>query len=117
MTALEKIQDQLEKAMSELKELNQEETQLAYDYIEYANILVKNLILYSVSKPLNEDKPQKLQKGDKIRVIKNKTSHCYKIGDTLRIIKKDSRYDDAWYCKKGWFGIRQILHDDEFYVC
>ena len=35
--------------MSELKELNNEETQLAYDYIEYANILVKNLILHGVS--------------------------------------------------------------------
>ena len=35
--------------MSELRELNNEETQLAYDYIEYANILVKNLILYDVS--------------------------------------------------------------------
>lgn len=49
MTDLEKIQDQLEKAMSELKELNNNETQLAYDYIEYSNILVKNLILYGVS--------------------------------------------------------------------
>lgn len=48
MTDLQKIQDQLEKAMSELKEIDNEETQLAYDYIEYANILVKNLILYGV---------------------------------------------------------------------
>ena len=48
MTDLEKIQDQLEKAMSELKELSYDETQLAYDYIEYANILVKNLILHGV---------------------------------------------------------------------
>jgi len=49
MTDLQKIQDQLEKAMSELKELEIEETQLTYDYIEYANILVKNLIIGSVS--------------------------------------------------------------------
>lgn len=48
MTDLQKIQDQLEKAMSELRELNNDETQLAYDYIEYANILVKNLIIGGV---------------------------------------------------------------------
>ena len=48
MTDLEKIQDQLEKAMSELKEMDNEETQLACDYIEYANILVKKLILHGV---------------------------------------------------------------------
>ena len=48
MTDLEKIQDQLEKAMNELKGLEVEETQLAYDYIEYANILVKNLIIGGV---------------------------------------------------------------------
>ena len=54
MTDLEKIQDQLEKAMIELKELNKEETQLAYDYIEYSNILVKNLILYGVGSSLSE---------------------------------------------------------------
>jgi hypothetical protein len=50
MTDLKKIQDQLGKAMSELKELNSDETQLAYDYIEYANILVKNLIIADVVK-------------------------------------------------------------------
>tara|TARA_R110000851_G_scaffold129082_1_gene261681 strand:+ start:457 stop:693 length:237 start_codon:yes stop_codon:yes gene_type:complete len=49
MTDLEKIQDQLEKAMSELKEMNNDETQLAFDYVEYANILVKKLIIGSVS--------------------------------------------------------------------
>jgi tRNA(Ile2) C34 agmatinyltransferase TiaS len=51
MTDLKKIQDQLEKAMNELKELKVEETQLAYDYIEYANILVKNLIIADVVVP------------------------------------------------------------------
>ena len=49
MTDLEKIKDQLEKAMNELKELEVEETQLAFDYVEYANILVKKLIIGSVS--------------------------------------------------------------------
>ena len=57
MTDLQKIQHQLEKAMKELNELDTDETQLAYDYIEYANILVKNLILLGVSrsKPSEEE--------------------------------------------------------------
>ena len=60
MTDLEKIQDQLEKAMSELKTMDNEETQLVYDYIEYSNILVKNLILYGVGSSLSEKEKQRI---------------------------------------------------------
>lgn len=59
MTDFKKIQDQLEKAMNELKELNHDETQLAYDYIEYANILVKNLsvsgVVVAEAEPCNHE--------------------------------------------------------------
>ena len=48
MTDLQKIQDQLEKAMNELKELNVEDVELAHDYVEYANILVKKLTIPDV---------------------------------------------------------------------
>jgi hypothetical protein len=41
---LKKIEGQLEKAKTELKELNNEDNQLVYDYVEYADILVKKLI-------------------------------------------------------------------------
>lgn len=75
MTDLEKIQDQLEKAMSELKELNQEETQLAYDYIEYANILVKNLILHGVVVNEAEKEFKPCGEGDNICNCKN-ASEC-----------------------------------------
>lgn len=49
MEALKTVNRQLEKALTELKEVNNEENQLIYDYVEYANSLVKNLILSDVS--------------------------------------------------------------------
>tara|TARA_R110002072_G_scaffold286748_1_gene451863 strand:- start:36 stop:377 length:342 start_codon:yes stop_codon:yes gene_type:complete len=75
------------------------------------------LNLCGVSKSLNEFLPLRLKKGQKVVVTKNKTSHCYKVGDVLRIIKPHYRYKDAWYCKKGWFGTKQVLTEQEFYVC
>ena len=66
---------------------------------------------------INEFLPLRLKKGQKVVVTKNKTSHCYKVGDVLRIIKPHYRYKNAWYCKKGWFGTKQALTEQEFYVC
>ncbi len=77
----------------------------------------EQLIIPVVSKSLNEFLPLRLKKGQKVVVTKNKTSHCYKVGDVLRIIKPHYRNKDAWYCRKGWFGTRQVLTDQEFYVC
>ena len=44
MKKLKKIQNQLELAKSELAEINNDENQLVYDYVEYALILVNKLI-------------------------------------------------------------------------
>lgn len=87
------------------------------DANNYYNSYKKQFSLSGVSKSLNEFLPLRLKKGQKVVVTKNKTSHCYKLGDVLRIIKPHYRNKDAWYCKKGWFGTRQVLTDQEFYVC
>ena len=55
-----------------------------------------------------------MKKGTKVQVIDNKTSHCYEIGDILKIKKRRSK--DAWYVKKGWFGTLQVMHETEFNV-
>lgn len=44
---LMKIQQQLSKAMIELKSIDNEENQLVYDYIEHSNILIQNLTLHN----------------------------------------------------------------------
>jgi hypothetical protein len=77
----------------------------------------EQLILYGTSKSLNEFMPLRLKRNQKVVVTKNKTAHCYKVGDVLRIIKPHYRNKAAWYCRKGWFGTRQVLTDQEFYVC
>jgi hypothetical protein len=82
-----------------------------------ATVVKQLLSLHNVSKSLNEYMPLLLKKGQKVIVTQNKTSHCYKTGDILRIIKPHYKYKDTWYCKKGWFGTRQALEDQEFYIC
>ena len=44
MAKLELILDQLTKAENELKEINDEKNQLAFDYVEYSRILVKEIV-------------------------------------------------------------------------
>lgn len=91
------------------------------EYIYASDMMQKyadqQLILSGVSNSLNEYMPLLLKKGQKVIVTQNKTSHCYKTGDILRIIKPHYKYKDTWYCKKGWFGTRQALEDQEFYIC
>ena len=43
MSKLRTIQDQLEKAKEELINLNKDENQLIFDYVEYSIILIKQL--------------------------------------------------------------------------
>ena len=118
MTDLEKVKDDLDFAIEYLN--NQKNGVIGINALKgliNAQATVKNLILHGVSKSLNEFLPLRLKKGQKVVVTKNKTSHCYKVGDVLRIIKPHYRNKDAWYCKKGWFGTKQVLTDQEFYVC
>ena len=91
--------------------------QLEACYIDAKEAQKQLCVLFGVSKSLNEFMPLRLKRNQKVVVTKNKTSHCYKVGDVLRIIKPHYRNKDAWYCRKGWFGVRQVLTDQEFYVC
>ena len=49
MTELQKVQDQLNKALAELMKVNLDENELLYDYIFEAHRLAKQLILSDVS--------------------------------------------------------------------
>ena len=49
MTELQKVQDQLNKALAELMKVNLDENELLYDYIFEAHRLVKKLIIPDVS--------------------------------------------------------------------
>lgn len=48
MTDLEIVQDQLELALAEIKEMNTSKTELLHDYVFEAHRLVKNLNLHFV---------------------------------------------------------------------
>ena len=51
MTELQKVQDQLNKALAELMKVNLDENELLYDYIFEAHRLVKKLTIPVVVKP------------------------------------------------------------------
>jgi len=87
------------------------------DLAECAEQIVKKLIIGNVDKSLNEFLPLRLREGQRVVVAKNKNYHWYKVGDILRIIGPHYRNKNSWYCKKGWFGVKQVLNAQDFYVC
>lgn len=55
MTELQKVQDQLNKALAELMKVNLDENELLYDYIFEAHRLVKKLNIPDVVKPFTAE--------------------------------------------------------------
>lgn len=54
-----------------------------------------------------------MKKGQKARVISNKFSgHGFKIGSIVKL-KEPHEIQKAWYCKKYFWGLKQVLHENE----
>jgi hypothetical protein len=71
MTELQKVQDQLNKALAELMKVNLDENELLYDYIFEAHRLVKKLTIPVVVKSsCGCNAPRYVNKGDVLRCTK-----------------------------------------------
>lgn len=54
-----------------------------------------------------------MKKGDKAKVISNDFSgHAFKIGSIVKL-KEPHEKQKAWYCKKWFWGLKQVLHEKE----
>ena len=82
MTELQKVQDQLNKALAELMKVNLDENELLYDYIFEAHRLVKKLTIPVV---VGQSEQLNIEDYNKPLTGKNGTDISKSIGDELNI--------------------------------